>query len=301
MSLGYSLVKLILKLKGEKRSWSKDPIDYMGKRKQNVIIPNKRMLSGQSFSSKNIGNTAITQIYSNQTMSDYLLFYCHGGGFVYGPTAENWKAIAKIAKATNTKAWMIDYPKAPEYTIEKITENIRNAYHEALKEYPASKIIGIGDSVGANLLISLAQNLVLEKLETPKKLVLITPVLDASLTNPEIKEIDTIDPILSYKGVLSAKKMCAGTYSLKDPMISPLYGSFKDFPSTHLFIATHDILMPDQKIGIEKIKQEEGNDIEVVIGEGMPHIWPLLPIMTEGKEALQKIIAIVNGTKNENA
>ncbi|MFD2562287.1 alpha/beta hydrolase fold domain-containing protein [Aquimarina rubra] len=293
MSLGYSLVKLALKIKGEKKSWSIDPIDYVKKRKEDVKLPNSKILLGNSFHTRAILDNKVTEITPIKPSNEYLLFYCHGGAFIYGPTKNNWKSIARIVKHTNTRAWMIDYPKAPENNIEKITQNICEAYHKALEEYEASKIIFIGDSVGGNLLTSLTQGLIQDDKELPNRLVLVTPMVDASLTNPRIGEIDPVDPILSYKGVHSAKKMCAGDFSLKDPIISPLYGSFKDFPPIHIFMATNDILMPDQEIFIEKVKKE-GGEIEVIIGEGMPHIWPFLPFFKEGAIAMKKIISIIN-------
>ncbi|WP_299222517.1 hypothetical protein [uncultured Aquimarina sp.] len=40
MSFRYSIVKLVLKLKGIKKSWSEDPI-YIKKRKENIHVANK--------------------------------------------------------------------------------------------------------------------------------------------------------------------------------------------------------------------------------------------------------------------
>ncbi|MBG6129541.1 acetyl esterase/lipase [Aquimarina sp. EL_43] len=292
-SIGYSLVKLVLKLKGEKKSWSQDPIDYRKKRKQDVHTPNTKLLLGSIFETKEIYNSKVTSIAPKNTNTDFLLLYCHGGAFVYGPTQENWIAIAKIAKQARSHAWMVDYPKAPENTIKTITESIYQVYLEAIKTYNPSKIILIGDSVGGNLIMTLTQRLLKEKYKLPNRLIAITPMIDASLTNPKIEKIDLIDPILSIKGVKSAKKMCAGQLSLKDQMISPIYGDFDDFPTIHLFTATNDICTPDQEMLIDKIKKAQG-EIEVIKGKGMPHIWPILPILSEAKIAIKKIVSIIN-------
>ncbi len=292
MDLGYSLVKLVLKIKGEKKSWSTDPIDYLKKRQENINNPSSAILLGNSSRTWTVLGSKVTEIIPANKSNEFLLFYCHGGAFIYGPTKYNWKSIARIVQQTNTCAWLIDYPKAPENNIDVISRNIWEAYQKALNEYDASKIIFVGDSVGGNLLISLTQRLVRETKELPNCLILITPMVDASLTNPRIKEVDPIDPLLSFKGVYSAKKMCAGGFSLKNPIISPIYGSFKNFPPVHIFMATNDILMPDQELFIEKIKKE-GRAIEVIVGENMPHVWPFLPFMKQGSIAMQKIISII--------
>jgi len=95
--------------------------------------------------------------------------------------------------------------------------------------------------------------------------------------------------MLSKIGVLSAKKMCAENNDLKNVMISPLYGSFEKFPKTFFFLAESDITYPDQQLAVEKMIASKV-DTEVIVGENMPHIWPLLQVMKEGKLALREII-----------
>lgn len=284
---------LVLKLKGVKKAFSGSPIDVKHLRKEDIHVPAKRHLAGNTTSVFQIAETTVTEICPVQKVaSDHLILYCPGGAFVYGPTELNWKTIAQIVKHTKTKAWLLNYPKAPEANIEQITRNIDQVYAEALKTYQPENIILMGDSVGGNLMISLVQRLINAGESFPSRLIAISPVLDASMTNHAIEQLDKKDPILSKNGVLSAKKMCAGETSLKDPIISPLYGSFKGFPATHLFVAEHDIMLPDQKLAIHKMTQE-GVETEVIEGTGMPHIWPLLPVMSEAQSALSKIEGIV--------
>ena len=116
--------------------------------------------------------------------------------------------------------------------------------------------------------------------------------MDATMSNSEIEKVDLIDPILSKKGVLSAKKMCAENNDLKDVLISPIHGSFEKFPETILFLAENDITYPDQKLVVEKLKQAHVK-LTVVEGKNMPHIWPFLPVMKEAKQALKTIIELL--------
>src|SRR5690606_29561154 len=146
---------------------------------------------------------------------------------------------------------------------------------------------------GATLILTLIQRLVGLNVSLPSKIILISPVLDASFENPEIISIDKKDPMLSVKGVLSAKKMCIEDGNLKNNIISPLFGDFNGFPITYLFIAENDITYPDQLILCHKLKELEVEHY-VEIGKGMPHIWPLLPVMTESRNSLNAIIKILN-------
>lgn len=291
-SISYYLVRMVMKLKGIKKAFSKVPLDVQQLRKEDVHQPSKSLLAGNTAVSFKVQQSAITEISPPSPASDFLLLYCHGGAFVYGPTELNWKPLARLVKNTRLKAWLVDYPKAPEANIREMAANVDAVYAAALKIYSPSRVILMGDSVGGSLLLSLVQRLAQDEKTPPAHLIGISPVFDASMTNPEIVAIDPLDPILSRPGVLSAKRMAAGETGLKDSLISPLYGSFRQFPATTLFIAEHDIMRPDEELAVRKMR-EEGVDLKVIEGKGMPHIWPLLPVMREASGALAQIEKII--------
>lgn len=291
-SITYYLLLLVIRIKGIKKQFRQDPIDYLALRKEDVSIPGDRYFKSANVTHFVLADTQITQIKSAGN-SKKLLIYIHGGAFISGPSQHHWDTIKTLAEATNHTLWMCDYPKAPEHKIPKLNANIDLVYKTATEDYTTDNIVLLGDSVGGTLLLTLLQRLLQKKEVVPSKIVLITPVVDASFENPQIDVIDKKDPMLSKKGVLSAKKMCVEDGNLKDESISPLYGSFEGFPPTYLFIAEHDITGPDQQLLGEKLK---ASNIEhyITFGKGMPHIWPLLPVMKESRMALEEIIKIVN-------
>jgi acetyl esterase/lipase len=292
-SLSYYIVTTILRLKGVKKIFSQDPIPYKKLRKEDIHKPFKRMLKCKESTQFKVLTTLVTTLVPKKNKNDqFLLLYCPGGAFVSGPNLLSWNSLATLAKNAGITAWMLDYPKAPESKILETTQNIDAVYAKALESYPASNIILMGDSAGGNLILTLTQRLIEKALPLPRRLIAICPAFDGSLTNPEIDKIDPLDCMLSKKGVKSAKEMCQGDLEFKDPMLSPLFGSFKGFPPVSLFMAEYDILYPDQKLGREKMKAA-GVDLTVTIGKKMPHVWPLLPLMKEATESLKEIEQII--------
>ncbi|MGG6231507.1 alpha/beta hydrolase fold domain-containing protein [Tenacibaculum sp. SDUM215027] len=291
-SLTYYITLLVIKLKGVKKSFSKVPIDFKKIRKEDVHYPKGKFFKQNQLRSFKVSDSLITEIGVNKKF-DNLLIFIHGGAFISGPAQHHWDTLKEIAKQTNYKIWMCNYPKAPKNKITKISENIDLIYKTALESYPSNKISFIGDSAGGTLVTSLIQRLIKRNIELPNKIILVSPVMDASMSNIEIEKVDHIDPMLSKNGVLSAKKMCAENNDLKNAMISPLYGSFKNFPQTILFLAENDITYPDQKLAIKKFTEAKVN-LEIIEGKNMPHIWPFLPVMKEAKKALRKIIKVLN-------
>lgn len=289
-SFTYYLTTFVIKLKGIKSAFSTSPIDYLRLRKDDVYSPNGRFYKRDKILNFSVLDTKITQIEkSNKT--DKLLIYLHGGAFVSGPMQHHWDTIETISKKTDYTIWMCVYPKAPEYKIDKISINIDEIYQKALINYKSSNIILMGDSAGGTLAISLTQRLIANNRHLPSKLILISPVLDATLKNKKINEVDKKDIMLSKAGVLSAKSMCSD--NLNDVRISPINGAFRLFPKTYLYIAENDITYPDQLIFSSELNKEK-IDHEMIIGKEMPHIWPLLPVMKEAKVALNQLIDHIN-------
>jgi len=292
LSLSYHLTLFVLKLKGLKKQFSQDPIAFKKLRKEDVHNPKGSFFKSDKVRRFEIEKTTVTEVKQDESNGELLLFV-HGGAFVFGPSKHHWDTVKEISKQTRKTVWMCDYPKAPEHKIQEISNNLDNVYQTALESYKTNQITLIGDSVGGTLITALSQRLVQKSMELPATIILVCPVMDASMSNPEIEQVDKIDPVLAKAGVLSAKRMCVGSTDLKDAMISPIYGSFKGFPKTILFLATHDVTYPDQKLAVQKLRAAQV-DIEVVVGEKMPHIWPFLPVMKEAKMALMQIIESLN-------
>ncbi|WP_108868806.1 alpha/beta hydrolase fold domain-containing protein [Aquimarina aquimarini] len=287
-SITYYITLFVIRLKGIKKEFSKDPIDYIKLRREDICSPKLKGVQSKQF---NILDTLLTEVKPAQT-NGFLLLFCHGGAFVSGPSKHHWDSIKKIVLKTSCSVWMIDYPKAPENKIDVISKNIDAVYSKALDEFDANRIILLGDSVGGTLVTNLVQRVLIKGMSIPLGLILISPVMDSTMSNPAIDDLDKDDPMLSKKGVLSAKKMCTIANDLSDPRLSPINGSFKGFPNTLLFIAENDITKPDQERAVQ-LMNDNNIDVTVVVGDKMPHIWPLLPVIKEGKHAMSVVISYI--------
>lgn len=290
-SFTYYLTLSVIKFKGIKKKFSQDPIDFLELRKDDVQLPKSKFLKTHSTSFP-VAGTTVTEVKGKYN-SNKLLVFIHGGAFVSGPSQHHWDSVEKIAKSTQHTVWLCNYPKAPEHKISEISSNIDLIYNMAASKFNFADISLIGDSVGATLIISMVQRLLKNNISLPSKLLLISPVMDASMENPDIDKMDKTDPMLSKNGVLSAKKMYLDDGNLKDTLISPLFGDFTGFPNTFLFLAENDITYPDQVLLCSELQKSKVGHT-VIVGAEMPHIWPLLPLMSESKEALNKIIDVLN-------
>lgn len=289
-SLSFYLTLLAIKIKGIKSDFSREPINYRKLRKEDV-----HSSPFKGTKELRIKDSIITEIGSPSTSR--LIIFIHGGAFVYGPAKHHWDTVKKLAEKTGFTVWLVNYPKAPENNISEISHNIDQVYLDARKRLGAIKIILVGDSVGGTLAVALVQRLIKKGNPLPSLLILISPVMDSSFKNEEISILEDKDPMLSRIGALSAKKMCSVNGDLEDPALSPVNGDFFGFPGTLLFIAENDITSPDQEILAAKLNATSVNH-RVIRGKGMPHIWPILPVMKEGKAAFDHILTEIKKIKD---
>ena len=135
--ISYHLIALIIRLKGVKKVFSKAPIDYLKLRQDDIHSPKSSDVLGLKFHTIQIEKSLITEILPQENPSENVILYCHGGASIYGPTDLNWNSIAKIVKGTNTKAYLVDYPKAPEHQITETNRNIDAVYQYLLSKHEA--------------------------------------------------------------------------------------------------------------------------------------------------------------------
>lgn len=294
-SIIYHLTLLFIRIKGYKKIFGQDPMLYEKLRKEDVFAAPNKLVNKHDVRTFEVAESRVTEITPKDATPTkaYVVLFVHGGAMVAGPGQHHWDSLSYVIKKTGVKFWLVNYPKAPEHKIPQIAQNIDAVYAEARKTHESSQIFLMGDSAGGNLILTLTQRLIQAGETPPKGIIPITPAVDVTFTNDAIDLIDPRDPMLSKKGVMSASRMSAGELDLDDPMMSPINGSFEKFPKTLMFLAGRDILYPDAKVAAYEMKKK-GVSLELVEESRMIHIWPLLPVLREAKEALNKISEFIN-------
>lgn len=227
-----------------------------------------------------------------QRKSDKIIFYLHGGGYYMRISLPHWLFIRKLSNRFGVKVILPDYPTAPAYNYLQTYQFVMEVYKDLLRDYDPDKIYFFGDSAGGGLSLALSQGLKKESLPQPAGLFLLSPWLDVSMTNPEIRKIEKLDYMLSLDNLLIAGELYAERADLKNPLVSPLYGDLTGLPEIYLFIGTHDILLPDCRRFRELVKAA-GSGLKYFEYEKMVHCWMLFPI-PEADAVVDRIHQIIS-------
>ena len=112
---------------------------------------------------------------------------------------------------------------------------------------------------------------------------LISPWLDVTMSYPDQAPIERVDPMLARAGLAEAGRLYAGALDPSDPRVSPAQRGPTRAGAMTVFSGTHDILNTDARRLVEKAKAAIVA-IDYHEGEGLPHVYPLLPT-PEGRAA----------------
>lgn len=230
---------------------------------------------------------------SPQSGSGRRILYIHGGAYVLDMQPGYWGLLGEMIDRTDAAVVAPCYPLTPEHDWQQSYDWMMQVYDELVAEVGADNITIMGDSAGAGFALGLTQILRDQGKAMPHKMVLLSPWLDVSMTDPMQPGLTRKDRILGIDGLRAAGEWWAGKTTKVDmPPVSPLFGSFERLPPIAVFTGTFDLLWPDARKLKEKA-EAEGLALDYFEFPAMQHVWMLFPI-PEAKKARQQIAAFIN-------
>lgn len=219
------------------------------------------------------------------------VLYLHGGAYIHQPNLFHWRFVHQLTEEMPLSVTIPIYPKVPYYTYAQSYAKVLLLYRKMVSEVGAENIILMGDSAGGGFALGLAQCLLEKDLPQPAQIILMSPWLDITLSHPEIKKYEDLDPMLSAAALRVDGKYYAGDMDPNYYMLSPINGEFKGLAPLTLFVGTHEIFLPDARKLKEKL---EGLNIAFHYFEYpyMNHIFTTYPI-PEAKAAILQITKII--------
>lgn len=212
----------------------------------------------------------------------------HGGAYVVGPTLLHWLDYTSIARDTGATVIVPIYPLATEPdgagTAGVLVPQIADLISQQIAANGAANVSVTGDSAGGGLALAATQYLVAHHEQVPGHMVLISPWLDVSVTNPDAAYID--DPILNASDLQTDGNLWAGTgtpYALpvNSYEVSPLYGSLSGLPPTAVYSGSLDLLSPDTLVLRQRAATTPDSAFTFNLREGETHDWALAPTSPE--------------------
>ena len=219
------------------------------------------------------------------------VIYLHGGAYCNSIASQQWNFMTRLVDALGCTVTAPNYPHAPEYRVHDVFEFLLPVYEEVAAREGSANVTVMGDSSGGGISLALAQRLREDGREQPGNVILLSPWLDVTMSNPEIAALDKIDPFLGVEGLKYAGAAYAGDVDPTHYLVSPVYGSLQNLAPIAVFIGTRDILLADCRRLRDKAVVQ-GVRLNYREYEAMLHDWMLISL-PESKQALREIVEII--------
>jgi len=167
-----------------------------------------------------------------------------------------------------------------------------------------SQLLFMGDSAGGGLALLTIQALLARELPVPRGIIVISPWTDISMSSESYTRNEKSDIMLTANSVKWAASLLLNPNQsrlhLYDPLISPLFGSFKGFPPTYVTVGTAEILEDDAR-GVVENAQDAGVDVTFEEGLHLLHAYQLFfPYIPEARNTLDNINKWIQTIFTEN-
>ena len=277
------MVDLVLKLSGNKKYFS-NPKKFLKKVENasklgDIHLPNYKFKLPMDIIK--VDNYNVYHIGNNK--KDKVIIYLHGGAYISPGEYYHYRFIENISRICNIDIYDLDYPLLPKHTYKDAYDVLEKLY-DLLSD---KEVIIMGDSAGGGFTLGFTMYLKELKKKLASKLVLVSPWVDVTMSNPDIKKFEKTDHMTSTYGLVECGKMWASDIDRKDYRISPLYGDFKGLPDILMFTGTNELLYPDL-VKLNMMMLMNKVNVRLIQGYKQGHIYPLYPNKI-GEKAVNQI------------
>jgi epsilon-lactone hydrolase len=222
-----------------------------------------------------------------------VIFYLHGGGWMFNFPRTYAAMLARWAKHLKARVLMVDYRLAPEHRYPAGADDCETAYHWLLAQGIDSKQIVIGgDSAGGNLTLATLHRLKSANHPLPACAVALSPLVDFTISSPSMIINEAIDPMFTLPAMLGMRPNYLDPEQLLNADASPLFGDFTGLPPM-LFQSSNTEMLRDDSVRAANRAHAQGVTVELELWHDLPHVFQALPALPQSATALSNIVRFV--------
>ena len=257
-------------------------------------LPERRSVTITEAEIAGVTVRTVTPAHIDPANEHRLFVHVHGGAYVLGAGKAGLSEAIIIAYRAKIPVMSIDYRMPPEHPFPAAVDDVVAVWRSLLRDRPAKSMALGGTSAGGGLTLASTLRFIELRLETPGALWAGTPWADLTKTGDSQFTNEGIDRMLvTYDGLLEgAAKLYADGRDLKTPLISPVYGDFKDFPPTYLVTGTRDLFLSDT-VRVHRKMRVAGVLAELNVYEGVSHGEYMFPDTPELQQTFGELGAFL--------
>lgn len=223
---------------------------------------------------------------------DYVILQLHGGGYM-GAVRNAYYVFAGLYNEVSNGCSVLtpDYRVAPEHPYPAALMDALCAYQWLLDSgYYGEQIILAGDSAGGGLAMSLCMYLREHHMPMPGGIIAMSPWTDLTASGESYTTNYEKDVLFgNTKESMIYVNDYPGEHDKMDCYISPLFGSFRDFPPMLIQVGSAEMLLSDSVSAAAKAR-EQGVKVRLSVYEEMFHVFQMAYLnIPESKKAWAEV------------
>ncbi|MQY24186.1 alpha/beta hydrolase fold domain-containing protein [Nocardia macrotermitis] len=237
---------------------------------------------------EDVGSWPVYRVTPNAVAADATVVFMHGGGFIGEVKRPHWSFVRTLNISVPAECVMPVYPLVPHAHAIEMVATAAEVLARTIERRGAEKTVVMGNSAGAGLALAATQALLSRGEPLPARVVLISPWLDLSLSDPGLGALAEVDPFHQRPGLVEIGRLYADELDTRDPRVSPLFGLVAGLPPLTVFCGTREMALADARTLVARARTE-GVDVDYHEGRGLVHNYALMPT-PEGHAATGVII-----------
>jgi epsilon-lactone hydrolase len=244
----------------------------------------RRKFRELAFGDHAVDALAIESVRAVGSPSNAIL-YLHGGAFFMGSPASYRNRAMRLSYRCQSEVFVPDYRLAPEHPYPAALDDALAAWRFVKSLRPHARIFVAGDSAGGGLVLSLLLKLRDLGLAMPSGALVLSPWTDLTVSGASVDGNHGRDLWFTRGHLETWAKYYVGGADPRSPYLSPVFADLAGLPPL-LLLAGEDELLLDDALRVRDAARSAGIAVELLIGEGMQHDWPLtLPWLDESRLA----------------
>jgi monoterpene epsilon-lactone hydrolase len=232
------------------------------------------------------------------------VLYFHGGGYFFCGLETHRPACAYLARTAQAQVLSIDYRMAPENIFPAAVDDAVAWWKELINQGIAPQsVVFAGDSAGGGLALACMLAARDQGLPMPAGCLLFSPWTDLSCSGETMKTLSDADVMFNPESLPEAARFYLAGQSATHPLASPLFADLKGLPPLMIHASEHEILLADSTRLHDRARQQ-GVQSEIHLKRKMPHVWPTMVMLPEGRQSLKEsgqFVARVTRTSSTGA
>jgi acetyl esterase/lipase len=250
----------------------------------------QRLRKRYAVEERQVNGQAVITLSPRQNCHPVHILFTHGGAYTFPLKPPHWLAVQALLESVGGRVTVPIYPLAPEHSWPAAFAELESVYRSILQTYPEDSVALCGDSAGGGLALGQALRYRDLGLPLPQRIVLFSPWLDLTLTNPGAAVIAKSDGLLDIPGLVECGRWWAGADDPRSPWLSPIYADLHGLPPIDLFQGSADLLAADARLLVEKI-HAAGGAAQLYEYPGAFHDFMVMPFLPESRRVYRQIAA----------